>query len=1109
MTFSMVPPDQEQRNIILSELGRNILVEAGAGTGKTTCMVGRMVALLKSESCEGIDKIAAITFTRKAAAELKSRFRAALERGFIDAEEDKREIFSESLENFERCFIGTIHSFCAKLIRERPVEAGTGLDFNELEDSENQKLLDEAWNIFMLSLVEDGVNYKELEETGLPLDYFKDAFQRYAEYPDINIWPTSVTALKDSDIKFAESTFRSYLDEIEELEKNLPRNTGNDRLIPKFRELLRLKSYCGEINSLEKIIDFMKIFDSSATVVQSVWSKEDKFTGQDAKDCKEKWDNFRESTVIPFLNKIYVYRYPSVMKLLDDGRRIYDSLKEEKKVLNFQDLLLKASALLRDNAHIRKYFKRKYSHILVDEFQDTDPIQAEMLMYLTADNLEEKNWKKCNPRAGSLFVVGDPKQSIYRFRRADIVTYNEVRKIIENSGEENCKGKILHLSANFRTTASIIDWVNSVFEPPEKDSQIKTVSSFPHKADDFSPAYVPLGKGRTGDIIGELSGLYRLSVSDKMRTSQAVAYDADRIARVIKHCCQAKITITRSSKDIESGKMQCADYADFMIVTRNRKYLSVYAEKLKEYGIPHIVTGGTALNDSSELKLIYLCLRAITDREESLSLFYLLRSELFGFSDRELYRFRESGGIFNVATDIPENLTERDRIKFEKAFSLLGKYRRLGARLPAQAVVKIIVSDLGIDAVSAARDSGGVQTGCIVKALSLVDKAELPYVSIGTIADYFERLISVEEEHDGFSISDETEPKVRVMNLHKVKGLESPVVFLAGPEKESIHPVSFYVDRRGDVSQGYMEIFRKVSEYSSEILAKPDVWEEKARIEEKFNVAEELRLKYVAATRAGSALIITCRKDNNWECFEPFLDGMPEVFDPSVGTEETDDINSLSITELERDLSVLDKSKEEIREKTFATLPVRSYVETLKYSEKSFCLLNKTTSIEEGENHSGGADFGKAVHSLLEQAMKKGKDFMESIVQNVLKECEVDLSLSNNILNHVKRAMKSELWERAVKSRSHFTEVPFQLIEEGDIPLIVKGVIDLVFKEKNGWVIVDYKTDVVKENQKISEKYLKQVDYYRKAWEKITGEKVLEAHLYFTSSDEAVKVEPF
>ena len=231
---------------------------------------------------------------------------------------------------------------------------------------------------------------------------------------------------------------------------------------------------------------------------------------------------------------------------------------------------------MRDKPQIRKYFRKRFTHLLVDEFQDTDPIQAEVMLLLTAQRETETDWRKCRPVDGSLFVVGDPKQSIYRFRRADIATYNQVRQIIERSG-----GQIVALSANFRTIGPLVEWVNETFDPV-----------FPDKATVHAPARRPMQIGRTEGSSGDLAGLRVLQVPSDTGDKFAIAeYEADLLARTIQTAITDGQSIPRSQKDLDRGGTSAATAGDFLIITRTKERLSTYARKLQELGIPCQVTG--------------------------------------------------------------------------------------------------------------------------------------------------------------------------------------------------------------------------------------------------------------------------------------------------------------------------------------------------------------------------------------------------------------------------------------------------------------------------------------------------------------------------------------
>ena len=226
---------------------------------------------------------------------------------------------------------------------------------------------------------------------------------------------------------------------------------------------------------LDKEPEFIKILSGlnrSGKVTQKKWATRD-----DALDQEEKFENFKQQAVIPGLEKWRRYCHYFIMELVVPGVDYFKSVREKNSLMNFQDLLLKTALLLQSNQEVRAYFQNRFTHILVDEFQDTDPVQAEVLLYLTGEDLAEQSWRKTKVKPGSLFIVGDPKQSIYRFRRADIDTYNGMKRIIEDSG-----GLILPLTTNFRSLPAICNWVNPIFE-----------KTFPAEATQYQPKFERIG----------------------------------------------------------------------------------------------------------------------------------------------------------------------------------------------------------------------------------------------------------------------------------------------------------------------------------------------------------------------------------------------------------------------------------------------------------------------------------------------------------------------------------------------------------------------------------------------------------------------------------------
>ncbi len=369
--------DQDQRNKILYDLKTTLMVEAAAGTGKTTSLTGRMVNLLAEGECR-IDTLAAVTFTRKAAAELRGRFQIELEKAHLNSGSEKARRTGDALANIEKCFIGTIHSFCARLLRERPVEAGVEIGFKEIDEEEDSELKSIAWRNYTSRLYRTGdCALTELEDLGIELGRLHGPFLRYADFPDVEDWPSRQLPLPDTEkVLTAIPAFVSHLQDIGPL---LPENPKKDKLISKLKEAPRIWGHVRPDSTVD-LMDFLSHCASLRpdAVSAAEWAGID----LDPKKQLEIWNHFAEKWAEPLCAAWQEHRYHPLLGAVKAAVADYESLKRKNAKLNYQDLLLKASLLLRGNPGVREYFWKKHSHILVDEFQDTDPIQAEVLLFL-------------------------------------------------------------------------------------------------------------------------------------------------------------------------------------------------------------------------------------------------------------------------------------------------------------------------------------------------------------------------------------------------------------------------------------------------------------------------------------------------------------------------------------------------------------------------------------------------------------------------------------------------------------------------------------------------------------------------------------------------------
>lgn len=1075
-----LPPDQDQRDRILRDLDVTMLVEAAAGTGKTTCLVGRMLQLIAQGKCR-IHTLAAVTFTRKAAAELRSRFAVKLDQEARNTTGEQQERLRAAADHVEQCFIGTIHSFCGRLLRERPIEAGVAVGFEELDEIADLQERTEAWHQFVARLfATDSPILAKLDEVGLRIDQVKPAYLKIVDYSDVEEWPVGPEPLPN--LRPALKQLQAYVREMAELLPSLPQDPGNDNLMPCYSRIVRMMRYA----DLNRPADIMGILEQfrKVTIVQRNWPG----GPAQAKQQLQQWDAFRQDCAEPMLLAWRSCRYVRAMQALRPAVEFYAKWRADHGQLNFQDLLIGAVSLLRSQPHIRRYFRQRFTHVLVDEFQDTDPIQAEVMLLLTADDTHEPNWRRCRPVKGALFVVGDPKQSIYRFRRADIITYEQVKRIIVDSG-----GQVATLSANFRGTEKLIDWVNRVFDDLLGD-----------KPTPFSPAQVALQPGHRDHVTGQIDGVYTLAIPDSCGdTEEATQYDASCVARFIRHALDSGLTVSRTPKELEAGVPPQVRPGDFLVLAPTRKYLSLYAQKLQELGVPHQVNGGASLNDSAELALLHRCLQALVEPDNPVALVAALRSELFGISDEQLYAFRRAGGRFDFRLKMPEGLDADAREALGDTYGRLGRYAAWLHHMPAVAAIERIVADAGLAVAGSLTDDGQARAGAVAKTIELLRGAQRQSWTAADLANYLGQLLADEqdkEKHDGISALPDAEAPVRLMNLHRAKGLEAPIVFLASPSGGRVREPDLCVDRTADRIRGHLPIREEPNKYGySRLLACPSDWDNLAATEQQFADAEKKRLLYVAATRAGGAMIISQRQKSNgrnpWLPFERYLADCPSLEDP--GPQTCPRVSRKRVNE-----QTVQKAYDQLAQR-WAKVLAPTYA----------VAAAKRLSLEGPDHANGehGAEWGSIVHSLLHAAMLKPDADLQALAEGLCLEYGFDGSRAQQLVEAVRGVQGSKVWLRAQKSPNCLVEVPLQVLldEPGESPsgnTVVRGVLDLAFEEPDGWVIIDYKTDRVGEGglEHLKQRHGQQLSTYARAWRQATGLSVKETGIFLVGTQQYV-----
>ncbi|MBN1222097.1 MAG: UvrD-helicase domain-containing protein [Candidatus Aminicenantes bacterium] len=1073
--------DREARLKIVRELDKTFLVEAGAGSGKTKSLVDRMLALLIAGRCR-IQNLAAVTFTRKAAAELRGRFQTDLERELLGAGNAAvRARLEEALKNLEQCSIETIHSFCSRLLRERPIEISLDPEFKEMEEIEDALYRDKCWYDYMVKArLEDEETLQKLDDAGLAPEDLKDAFTTICHFPEVELMEGNS---RKPDFSQYRLEFRDFLRRAKQRIPYEEPEKGFDQLQTVLRRCFMREKNLG-FDDHRFLMETYELLDKEMAVKRGSWPSK-----EESAAFKKEFDYFRERVVEDALRQWREYRHSIILTFLKPAVAYFGSMRKARSRVNFEDLLIFASRLLKENPEVRRYFSRKYTHILVDEFQDTDPVQAEVLLYLSGTDCEERDWRKLSPRPGSLFLVGDPKQSIFRFRRADIDTYSLVKKQIERAG-----GEVLPLTANFRSMNTLRDWANPLF----RDVFPKDFT--PHQA-----AFAPLNTLRP-DISKARSGVFKITVPRMERNKQVfiAQYDAGAIGDYIKWACEGNLRLARSRKERERGLEPEASPSDFMLLFRYRKNMQIYARALEDRGIPFEITGGGAFAESEEIREIVTLTKALNDPENPIFTVAVLRGIFFGTSDDELLNFKRRGGRFSFLQSFEEgNVNPGEGVT--SRLMMLRQWWKWTVEYPASTALERIFETSGIINYLASTEMGSSKAGNLFKLLEILRGREREgETSFSTLAGYLDDLTSVFDIEE-MSLTPGRADAVRLMNLHKAKGLEAPVVFLANPVgMKDREPDKHIVRTDKEGPRGYF-LFERRGRYWPILLSQPAGWNEAVKEEKRYQAAEEMRLMYVAATRARNILVVSTYAHNlgerrAWGVLDDALDEVREL-----------EISQKRVIEKREKLLVdreeLDGARRNLRESVEIAVKPGYGLETVT------ALAKEGLEIPACRRGSLGMSWGRVVHRVLDglgrsiRAGDEEKPDTNSIIENAMADEEMDLGEKERLQALIDSICSSALWERALNAGISLFEAPFSLKVKGrdlgfvgDFPVRLSGVIDLVFKEEGGWVIADYKTDeIVDDLQTYVDYYTPQIRIYSRFWAEITGELIKESGLYFTS----------
>lgn len=1085
--------DLESRRLIREELLTNVLVEAGAGSGKTQMLAERMAAGVASGVYQ-VEHMAAVTFTRKAASELRGRFHLALEkqlaeslggRDFSSADQGLPEHVQHALSHLERFFAGTIHSFCARLLRERPVESGVSPGFTELDEVQDNELRQRAWRDFIANARSVGdPDVMALLETGVRPTDLDSAFATVCLNDDVE-FPPGEDACPDP--KAAWHALDAFW---KELQKLLPTPTDPEttcniqKAAGTFRGQLRVSKY--RLDRPSVMASLLETWDRELKVVQKWWPGTSAETKRLRDQLGALHTGFRHETATPYVAQWRQYVYRLSVTLLARAREMAASERRRLNSLNYGDLLNLTAKVLRENAHVRYALQQKYRFLFVDEFQDTDPVQAEIVFLLaaaderpeatrveTAPRPPYPDWRALPLRPGALFVVGDPKQSIYRFRRADIEIYNIVRARFSDAAI----GRVLPLTRNFRSVSSLCEWANDVFK-----------TRFPAEPTAQSPRFAALDAREGGPTTG---GVFTLTHA--CERGDVIAQDAERIARHVR-------------SEVDAGRRR---YSDFLILTRKKRdHIVPYAEQLEALNIPVEVSGAGAFGQSAEVAALTVLLRALADPQDALSLIAVLRGPLFGISDPELFAFKQAGGWFSIfhGVDAKDDRGHSGGPAFSgpnavcpaggaarvaSALTELRQYYRWTRFLPAAAALERVFDRSGYFAL-AATTIGGVEAGDLLHAVDRVRQVVEGGGSLANAADALADDSEAGSEVESLPLEPGRTDVVRIMNLHKAKGLEADVVFLADPCGGFEPHVDLHIERIDLKAQGWFKVVKKVEgqSWGGKLLGEHRDWPAHEAAELPYLQAEQNRLLYVAATRAREVLVVSRfmghHKTKAWSELDPFLADSSELAGAAIAavplTAPLDCSTDVQVEGIALRAAAHERLLQPSWSITSVTAEARHIARITRSADASADDPTKVVGTDTPTHRAdAGQAWGTLIHGLLEHAMRH-----TSATRDDLRRLAVWLTVEepklrtviDEALDTVERAARADFWQRA-RTGEHSVETPF--VVSGNVNSLTNGVIDLLFHSKEGWQVVDYKTDLLIDSQAHASQLLS----YRAALQKV------------------------
>jgi ATP-dependent helicase/nuclease subunit A len=1084
----MQPTPHQYRAIHIHE--RNLAVVAGAGSGKTRVLVERYLELLRANPTWTLDSLVAITFTSKAAQEMRDRVRKELERAVMEAGEGDKTRWENLLAAMESARIDTIHALCATILRANAAEAQIDPRFEVLDEIDAGILLDQAIDSALKTLV-------EADDKALVL---------FAEY--------GAATVRDVVASLIGATLRDLPDDVfahwqaewqREAGKAIEMLVASGALYGDWHQaaptgdkltdvwlsarvevetLINSRDLTACITALQRLVSEVKLNVGSA----GAWGGKDVLDGvkallktvrEAAKTCLEQVGDAPNT-----LDRRAAELLPHWLKLLRAVQRRYAEMKAEKALLDFDDLERRAHDLLVNNARVRaRYQGAEFKHVLVDEFQDTNRAQWEIVQAL-ADPA----------RSGALFIVGDAKQSIYSFRGADVTVFEEAQDAIGGAG-----GERIPLTDSFRTHQPLVSAFNHIFSRllQRGANRFETAFDEPMEAARKTPPN-PQPSLELLLIDGKL-----IDENEDNRSERARQWEAREIALRLRQMVESGTLIY----DKAEHEVRPMDYGDVALLFQSTSTITLYEDVFKAYGLPFVTIAGRGYYDRQEVWDVLHLLTVLHNPADDLALAAVLRSPMFGVSDEGLFALRliKAPGSYNpiplwqaldAATRGEVYIPPDDIEPIGFARSCLYILHGVAGRVTIAELLRDALARTGYLAVLTGLPDGARRRGNVEK---LVDKAQHSgEITLGAFSQYL-RDLSAREAREGEAAL-EGSGAVTLMTVHSSKGLEFPVVVLpdcSWSRGNDAGGVLVYDDELGIGAKVYDAGERKhMPTYLHRRIT---------RLDTAKRDAERKRLLYVAMTRAQDRLILTGNRsarhskntwlgwiletleldqftqedficDYEWGQMRVICPPLPDDLDVSgeiptlwdalpldgqpykppllraVRFSKDAPVRYLSATQI---ANMGDANDQVARERFRSAVLHASPPAIVQVSEK----LPRVS----------GRQLGDIVHQVLRwQRLPIPTAQLNDLLRNyaweqgIIDEDDITYAVrtAGNWLNQI---VRSPIYQRILNAKQLYRELPFVFSSAGRT---IYGVIDVLLQDAQGWALVDYKTSFVEGYQK-------------------------------------------